>query len=197
MTESRRTATASLNGTPASQPQIALTCVLYSEIPYHHGAPHLDGYDWLLPHNATATCSSATEHAEVRSYRYATLSTLHKRTLGALLRHIRASRFIMNACWLKYAVIAFRCHGGRYLGCGLTSPQYENRYFSSRPNVERNRSIPCNMCYNPKHDERLQDSSICEGETGRAHTRCASYVWKEQPRVAPSTTHRRSRRYVH
>lgn len=53
-----------------STPGTALTND-HSEVSYHHGAPHLDGHDRLLPHNATATCASAAEHAQIRSYRYA------------------------------------------------------------------------------------------------------------------------------
>ena len=52
-------------------PWIMLTYFFQSEIPYHYGASHIHGHDWLLPHDAKAACASTAQHAEVRPYRYA------------------------------------------------------------------------------------------------------------------------------
>jgi hypothetical protein len=86
-----------------STPRTALTEGVYSEISYHHGAPHIDGHDWILPHNATASCSSTAEHAEVRSYRYATPSTPLERTLRILLGCIRAAFIYYGCVMIAYA----------------------------------------------------------------------------------------------
>lgn len=62
----------------AMPPGTGLT-VHHSEVSHHHGAPHLDGDDGLLPNSYATACSPASEHDEIRSHWYATLarSTLH------------------------------------------------------------------------------------------------------------------------
>ncbi|KAJ8116045.1 hypothetical protein OPT61_g2450 [Boeremia exigua] len=41
-----------------------------SQVSHHHGAPHIDGHDWLLPDNAAAARAPATEHAQIRPDRH-------------------------------------------------------------------------------------------------------------------------------
>lgn len=41
----------------------ALTAALYSKVPYHHGAPHINGNDGILPNHAKTARPPATEHA--------------------------------------------------------------------------------------------------------------------------------------
>ena len=54
-------------GTPPMPPSKAtrLTRCLHSEVPHHHGAPHFDGHDGLLPDSNATARSPTVEHDEI------------------------------------------------------------------------------------------------------------------------------------